>query len=69
MLGDTPSTVCACCLDAPPCGLVPWGALAGRPACDACLSVIERLGPPEVDEDGESSGIYRLVAIDALGLG
>ena len=69
MLGDTP-TVCCACLDGVPCGLVPWGALAGQPACDACLGVIERLGPPVVAEDrDERSGIYRAIPVDARGTG
>jgi len=70
MLGDTPSTICACCLDALPCGIVPWGSLAGQPACDSCLGIIERLGPPDAaGERDETSGIYRALDLDAKGLG
>lgn len=37
MLKDALRTVCACCGDGVPVGVVPFGALKGQPACDACL--------------------------------
>jgi hypothetical protein len=45
MLKDALRTVCACCGDGVPVGVVPFGALTGKPACDACLAAIQECGP------------------------
>jgi hypothetical protein len=42
--------ICVCCGDGVCVGLVPFGALKGRPACDACLRAIHECGPGIEDE-------------------
>lgn len=63
---ETRKQVCACCGDGVPVGVVPFGALKGKPACDACLRACgedrSMRVPPDFDSDADVDEVYAELA-------